>query len=162
MRSPIRLLSITSLVVVVLIPGLFLLSGPAAVQNLTIDPNYILVSADRSNRTVFTYTYRAKITNPGPGDFLSVTATLTSRSSHTVVVNGSLTFGNVPAGSMVTSKDTFIIRQDRVFPLNPADLVWQIAGTPVSRNTPPVANAGPDQTVVVLQMVTLDGSHSTD
>ena len=161
MRSPIRLLSIMSLVAGAHC-GLFLHSGSAAVQNLAIDPHYILVRSDRINRTVFDYTYRAKITNRGPADYLGVSATLTSRSSRTIVVDGSLTFGDIAAGSTVTSSDTFTIRQDRHDPLNPAHLVWQIAGTPVSRNTPPVARAGPDQTVVVGQLVTLDGSMSTD
>lgn len=55
MRSPIRLLSITSLMVVVLIIGLFLLSGPAAVQTLFIDPTYVLVHLDWDRHTV-TYT----------------------------------------------------------------------------------------------------------
>jgi len=101
MRSSLRLLSLTSLMVGGLIVGLFLLSGPAAVQTLTIDSNYILVRTDQITRTQFSFTYRAKITNPGPADFAGVAATLTSRSSHTVVINGSLTFGNVPAGDIV-------------------------------------------------------------
>jgi hypothetical protein len=162
MRSPLRLLLLTSLMVRVLVAGLFLLSGPAAVQNLTIDPIYILVRTDQITRTQFDFTYRAKITNPGPVDFVGVTATLTSCSSYTVVTDGSLTFGAIPAGSTVTSSDTFTIRHDRTFLFNPADLAWQVSGPPVPRNTPPVANAGPDQTVAVTQTVTLDGSHSTD
>lgn len=55
----------------------------------------------------------------------------------------------MPAGATVTSSDTFTIRQDRTVPFNPANLQWSITGTPVPRNAPPVANAGPDQTGVV-------------
>ena len=107
MHSPLRSLSLMSLMVGGLVVGVFLLSGPAAVQTLTIDPNYILVRTDQITRMQFNFTYRAKITNPGPADFINVTATLTSRSSRTVVVDGSLTFGTIPAGSTVTSNDTF-------------------------------------------------------
>ena len=56
MRSSLRLLSLTSLMVGGLIVGLFLLSGPAAVQTLTIDPNYILVRTDQITRTQCTFT----------------------------------------------------------------------------------------------------------
>ena len=108
MRPPQHSLVIIS-VVVVLVMGVFLLSGPAAVRTLTIDPAYILVRADVDSRTV-TSTYRANVINPGPTNFRDVTAILTSRSVHTVVINRSLTFGAVPAGQTVTSRDTFTIR----------------------------------------------------
>src|SRR5437879_5948391 len=139
--------------IVLLVSVLPLLPGSATVQDLTLDTNYILVNSQRVSRTEFIHTYRANVTNHGSVDMLGVTATLTSLSAHTVVVDGVLSFGDVPAGSTVPSSDTFTIRQDRSFPFRPADLVWQMAGQQPLPNTPPVAQAGPDQTVFVNDTV---------
>lgn len=77
-----------------------------------------------------------------------------------MVVDGQVTFGDVPAGGTVPSTDTFTIRQNRLYAFNPGDLVWQIFGTPA--NSTPVANAGPDHTALLTQTVQLDGSKSSD
>ena len=146
---------------VVLVLGLFWFSVAhlAEVQNLTIG-NHTLVSQRRVDRTNFEYTYRANVVNSGARAAQGVTASLTSLSVNTVVVDGQVTFGDVPAGATVQSTDTFTIRQNRLYPFNPGDLVWQIAGTPA--NSAPTAHAGPDQTAFVTQTVQLDGSQSSD
>ena len=160
MHSPRRLLLIVLSVVSVCGAGFLLLARGASTLGLRIDSSYILVSTDRVSRTEFAYTYRARVINAGSVDMLGVTATLTSHSPKTVVVDGDLTFGTVPAGVTVTSSDTFTIRQDRTVAFNPADLVWQISGMPVPRNTPPVANndrANTDENIaVIINVVTND------
>jgi len=94
-------------------------------QQFTIS-NYTLVNEKRITRTVWEFVYKAQITNTGP-NALNVTAALTSNSSRTTVVEGSLNFGSVASGSTVTSTDTFTIRHDRAYPFSTDALVWQIS-----------------------------------
>jgi subtilisin family serine protease len=107
----------------------FLVLGPAARSAVLAQPpevgNYQLVGSVRVTRTHYDYTYRATITNSGPS-LQGVKAFLSSSSPNTVVVEGSLTFGDVPSGGSVTSSDTFTIRQNRLHPFNPNDLRWDI------------------------------------
>jgi hypothetical protein len=137
-------------------------SGIATAQaNLILD-NFTLISQERVGRTDYNYTYRADIINSG-SDVQDVTATLSSSSPYTVVVDGSLSFGDVAAGATLTSSDTFTIRQNRRYPINWDNLFWDISWqSGPSTNTAPVANAGPDQSVYVNDTVTLDGSGSSD
>ncbi len=68
-------------------------------------------------RTEFEYTYQADIINTG-SDVRNVTASVTSNSPDTVVVDGTLTFGDVSAESAVTSGNTFPIRHNRLVPFD--------------------------------------------
>ena len=108
------------------LPSLYVTSAAA---QLTIG-NYSLVNVERVTRTDFNYTYRAETTNSGPDDLAGVSALLTSRSPNTIVVEGELIIGNVPAGSTISSTDTFTIRQNRNFPFDPSVLIWDIQGGP--------------------------------
>jgi len=103
---------------------LLFLSGVATAQDLTIG-NHTLISKQRVGRTYYNYTYKADVTNSG-SDVQNVTANLTSNSFHTTVVDRDLSFGDVGSGCTVTSSDTFIIQQDRRYPLDWADLVWNM------------------------------------
>ncbi len=80
---------------------LSLLSVQAFAQDLIIE-NYELVGSERVGRTDFEYTYAANLMNTGPA-LQNVIATVSSTSPDTVVVDGTLTFGNVPADSYVRS-----------------------------------------------------------
>ncbi|HYP09658.1 MAG TPA: PKD domain-containing protein [Bryobacteraceae bacterium] len=121
---------------------------------------YKLISETRVDRTKFDYTYRATLTNPGAA-ITNATAALTSLAAATVVMDGSLTFGNAPANSAVESSDTFTIRQDRTVPFDASKLRWDVSSQPANR--PPVANAGPDQNSALTgSTVALSGAASTD
>ena len=121
--------------------------------------NYVLVSEQRVSRTHSDFTYRASLTNDG-APLTNVQATLTGVPANVAVVEGSLTFGNVGAAATVQSTDTFTIRIDRQVPFNSAALVWTLASTP--GNSPPTANAGPNDTAFVGDTVSLNGAGSTD
>ncbi len=100
-----------------------LLTSPYAFAGLIIDTQYSLVSSARVSRTEIEYTYSAKLTNTDD-NANNVTATVTSASENTVIIDGELSFGDVPNGYTVTSQDTFTIRQNRRFAFDPADLTW--------------------------------------
>lgn len=106
--------------------GIVLFSaGTTSAQDLVIK-DYTLISKKRVDRTSYDYTYQAEITNTG-ADVQNVIATLTINSPHTVVVEGSISFGDIPSGSTVTSSDAFTICQDRRYPFDPSALVWDIS-----------------------------------
>lgn len=90
---------------------------------LSID-NYALIGKERVTRTVYRYTFTADAVNQAGRDFNALTARLTSSSPHTAVVDGTLAFGNVPAGQTVMSADTFVIDQERGVEFDPNALSW--------------------------------------
>ncbi|MFO1429491.1 MAG: thrombospondin type 3 repeat-containing protein [Candidatus Competibacteraceae bacterium] len=113
--------------------GLFILalSGVGAVQAngpLSIG-NYQLQSETRIGRFIYEYTYKTDVTNSSSAPYTNVTATVTSGSANTTVMDGNLSFGTVAANSSKQSDDTFTIRQDRRYPFS---LNWTVAGTPDS------------------------------
>jgi len=115
-----RMLIITGLVWL----AFAIVQASAHAADLTIE-NYTLVSQKRITRTIWEIAYKANIINPGQ-EALDVKATVISTSAHTVVVEGSLSFGNVPIGGIVASQDTFTIRHDRSYPFVGSALVWDI------------------------------------
>ncbi|MEN6441922.1 MAG: PKD domain-containing protein, partial [Syntrophobacter sp.] len=107
------------------------------------------------------YTYKAAVTNSGASPVLSARAVLTGHSRYSVVVDGRLSFGDVPAGATVMSRTTFTIVQPCRYPIDSTAWSWTFTGTPAA-NTQPIANAGPDQTVHTGSLVRLDGGKSSD
>ena len=85
------------------------------------------------------------------------TATVTSLSTNTSILEGSVTFGAASTGVLV--EPTFTIRQNRSYTFKPSDLRWSIAVQ--TGNRPPVASGGADRTVPVGDVVTLFGGASS-
>ena len=77
-----------------------------------------LVSSKRVGRTVFEYTYKVQAVNSG-GAVNNVSATVTSSSDATKIIDGELEFGNLGANATATSVDTFTLQQNRLTPFTP-------------------------------------------
>ncbi|MDR1727550.1 MAG: CotH kinase family protein [Acidobacteriota bacterium] len=120
---------------------------------------YVQVGKRQVTRTVYEYTYTSVASNGGPA-VRNVVATLTSTDPNTIVVEGTVRFGNVAAyGTKFSGSDTFTISQDRLAPFDPASLHWEIAFE-AEAHPAPTAKAGADQSVTLGETVTLDGSAS--
>jgi len=98
--------------------GILVLFVGSASAELVIDQSYQLISSARVDRTSYDYTYQVSITN--------VTATVTSSSSNTTIIDGGVGFGNVGAGETVAGTDTFTIRQNRRYAFDPSALSWEV------------------------------------
>jgi hypothetical protein len=147
-----------------------------AAPQLRISPNgYEITQVQAVSGSPGTYdvTARAGIVNRGD-PAIAVTARLTSSSPDYLVLDGDLRFGDVPrTGRPVRSLDTFQLRVlvgvsrnapalGRAVLTMLEALTWEISCANCGSNRPPVANAGPDQTVAVGQVVALNGGGSTD
>ncbi|MGB6393713.1 MAG: PKD domain-containing protein [Candidatus Acidiferrales bacterium] len=141
-----------------LLSGIFLFAGNSAqAQQFTVG-NYQQISQRRVSLYVYEYVYQAYVSNSG-GPATNVVATVTSTSSHTTIIDDSLSFGDVAADTSTLSLNTFRFQQDRRFAFSFSNLVWTISSASAQ---PPIANAGPAQTVPVGTTVTLNGSGSSD
>ena len=93
--------------------------------------SYTLVSSQRLSVTDFEYVYKAQISNSGPA-LRNVIGTVVSASAATTIVQGTLSFGDLPAGGTATSVNTAVLRQNRSQPFDLNKLVWTITGTPAT------------------------------
>jgi len=137
---------------------LLVLQSSAQVINAFV-VDQVLVSSTRVTSTLTDFKYTIRVVNQG-GALRGARATVRSLVATTEIRDAVVELGDVPAGTTITSTDTFTLRQNRTVAFNPANLVWTIQGA--LANTPPVADAGIDQTVRTGVTVTLDGTRSSD
>ena len=122
--------------------------------------NYQQISQQRVSLYVYQYVYVANVTNSGAAAD-NVLGTVTSTSPHTTIVAGqnTLSFGSVAPSTSKLSLNSFQFQQDLRYPFSFTNLVWSFASAAAQ---PPIANAGPAQTLPVGSTATLDGSKSSD
>jgi uncharacterized protein DUF4347 len=116
--------------------SLLILCVGTASADLVIDHNYQLVSSIRVGRTAYDYTYQVSITNNG-ANVQNVTAAVSSSSPNTTIIDGSVNFGDVTAGSTIAGNDTFTIRQNRSYAFDPNSLTWNIQFELAAQIIPP-------------------------
>src|SRR5438093_11088598 len=121
------LVSITYIHLCLSAPSVF---ASFAASDLTIG-GYSQTSAAHLSGYQYDYTYTAVITNTGP-TIAAVSATLTSSDANIQIIDGTVTFGNIPANSFKVSEDTFTIRQDERYQLDSSMLKWNISFFPDS------------------------------
>lgn len=101
-----------------------LMSTAIGSSQLFID-NYQLLNNTRIDRFQYQFEYRASINNNG-SDVSQVSATLSTSNSGTTIFDGSLSFGDVSAGSKQSATDSFTIIHDRRHPLSEKHFNWSI------------------------------------
>lgn len=101
-------------------------SHPLMAQAPEMSPQLIKVAQKRISRTVYELTYQTTLINHDT-PIKNVTATVTSSSPHTVIMDdNTVSFNDLDANETATSVDTFTLRQDMKFPYNPEDMHWEI------------------------------------
>ena len=128
--------------------------------------NYVVENLEPENRApldraYYAYEFQVRAANAGTTGH-SVTAHASSGSPDTLVIDGSVYFGDFPANSTQIGGNPLLIHQKRRTRFDPSVLQWRFTESVPGGNQPPVADAGADRIVHAPGVVTLDGSGSFD
>ena len=81
----------------------------------------------RANWPIFEAWMNVRLENKGLGDAFNVKATVTSWPSNVTIVDGEVSFGDIPAGSSAWSSDTFRLKVDTSKAVDPSiGILWKI------------------------------------
>jgi hypothetical protein len=137
------------------------MSTPASAQLGPFVPGtYTTVRETRLTTTLFEYEMRLTVANQGTANAINVSAVASSNHPNVTIVASanSLTFGSIGANSTATSSNTFRFRFNRTVAFQPSMINWTFNATVAA----PTANAGGNQSVNLGDLVTLNGSTSSD
>jgi|GEM_PF-1019161 len=87
------------------------------------------VGETRVGRTLYDYVFKITVLN-GAQAQTALTAKLVGSGAGTTVLDGDVNVGDIAANASATPADTITLRQDRLLPFLPAQLVWQFAAAP--------------------------------
>lgn len=104
---------------------------------------YELLLEKRISRTVFEYTYKARVTT-GSTAFTDGVFRVESVPPGFTVLDGELFVGNVPANSQFIASNTFRLRQDRSIRNGGLSIGWSFDGKAIQEPTDPIAIVSAD------------------
>ena len=122
-----------------LICGLILPHTVRAEIILTESDSFEQQSAARVSRTLIEYTHKVTVTNTG-GALKNVVLTVTSNASETIIVNGSVQFGDIEAGAVASSTNMFVFRQDARIEFEYSNLNFEFSYDPVDTDADGVSD----------------------
>ncbi|MGD0077878.1 MAG: carboxypeptidase regulatory-like domain-containing protein [Sedimentisphaerales bacterium] len=97
--------------------------------------DYNLVDQNRISRTEFEYTFRMRVANSWIHDINDITIRLIQGPNNTTVLDDTISFETIQAGTEALSDDTFKIRTDRTIEGLKSDVVWKICDCKMERKT---------------------------
>jgi len=149
-------------------PGIYVVQLIVNDGMLNSDPDTVTISTEN----------RKPVADAGPDQTAFVTDTITLDGSGSTDVDGDplsfeWSFTSIPSGSAAALSDLTVVNPTFALDMPGTYTVQLIVNdgmvdsdpntiTITTENSPPVANAGPDQTVLVTETVQLDGSTSSD
>ena len=101
----------------------------AATKGWIYIEGYNLVSHTRVGRTVFDYELTATVRNASDQTVTNVVVEMLDAPDNVEIFDGIVDVGDVPAGAVVVSEDTFTIRADRTTLISQLPISWQITYT---------------------------------
>lgn len=107
-------------------------------EDIVVDDNSLtVISSTRIDRRTIEYVVTAAVKNTSDKDFTNVSAQLVETPTNVTLVDGSLSFGDVAAGSVKVSEDTFTMQVRRVRRGSGGTYTWQAFGNEVVPPPPP-------------------------
>jgi hypothetical protein len=97
--------------------------------------DYNLVDQNRISRTEFEYTFSLRVANSWIHDINDITIRIIQEPNNTTVLDDTVHFDTIQAGTEALSDDTFKIRTDRTIEGLKSDVVWKVCDCKMERKT---------------------------
>ena len=101
--------------------------GTTVFANEVLPVKYEKVNFSWKSETLFEGTIKVYLQNSTNEDIHDVVATISSTPANTRVIDGNVTFDNIPAGQTIASQDSFTVQADTGNPVDPNEgITWEI------------------------------------
>ena len=99
---------------------------PELVIEYGFEVNFNVIDKTRIGRTIFRYTCTITMKNASSEAIENVELELVGVPDNMTIIDSNVTFDYIEAWGTVTSEDTCIFEVNRVEPIEPAEIIWQI------------------------------------